>query len=160
MHLIHHRCDLGRIALMEEDGAVTGLFFEADPLPAGAHASPTPLLREAVRQMEAYLSGRLTSFDLPVRPAGTPFMRRVWEAVRTIPFGESRCYAQVASAVGSPLAARAVGLANARTPVPVIMPCHRVLGASGALTGYRGGLALKKRLLELEWNTSRTVQPR
>lgn len=102
------------------------------------------------RQLRAYLRGRLRIFTAPLDLRGTEFQRRVWEEVGRIPYGETRSYRQVAAAVGAPRAVRAVGAANAANPVPILIPCHRVLGADGSLTGYGGGLALKQRLLELE----------
>jgi methylated-DNA-[protein]-cysteine S-methyltransferase len=107
-------------------------------------------LREATSQLRAYLSGELREFDLPLAPDGTPFQREVWAALREIPYGHTISYAQLAAAVGRPGAARAVGAANGRNPIAVVIPCHRVIGASGALTGYGGGLGRKRLLLDLE----------
>ena len=96
------------------------------------------------------MRGERRSFDLPLAPAGTPFQRAVWAELRRIPYGETRSYAQIAAGIGKPGAARAVGQANHRNPLPVFIPCHRVIGASGKLSGYGGGLELKQKLLELE----------
>lgn len=104
----------------------------------------------AAAQLDEYFSGARRRFDLPLRPAGTPFQLAVLEALRTIPYGETRTYAQVAKAVGKPRAARAVGAANARNPIPVIIPCHRVIGGDGSLTGFGGGMKAKRFLLALE----------
>ncbi len=104
----------------------------------------------AEAQLEAYFAGELRRFELPLAPAGTAWQRGVWQALSEIPFGETASYAEIARRVGSPGAARAVGLANARNPIALIIPCHRVIGASGGLTGYGGGLALKAALLEHE----------
>jgi methylated-DNA-[protein]-cysteine S-methyltransferase len=101
-------------------------------------------------QLDAYFAGELTEFDVELDLAGTEFQRRVWEALRTIPYGETRSYGELADQVGKPGAARAVGLANGRNPIGIIVPCHRVIGADGALTGYGGGLHRKQALLELE----------
>ncbi|MGW1835982.1 methylated-DNA--[protein]-cysteine S-methyltransferase [Streptomyces sp. BBFR2] len=101
-------------------------------------------------QLAAYFRGDLTVFDLPLDLGGTPFQRRVWAALLTIPYGTTLTYGQLADRLGTPSAARAVGLANGRNPVSIIVPCHRVIGASGSLTGYGGGLANKRRLLALE----------
>lgn len=101
-------------------------------------------------QLAAYFSGDLLEFDLPLRPVGTPFQLSVWAALRTIPYGETRSYGAVATQIGNPPAARAVGLANGRNPISVIVPCHRVVGSSGTLTGYAGGLERKRYLLDLE----------
>ncbi len=104
----------------------------------------------AVDQLRAYFAGELLDFDLDLEPLGTEFQRRVWAALQTIPYGQTRTYGQIADQIGSPGAARAVGLANARNPISIIVPCHRVIGASGRLTGYAGGLNRKQALLDLE----------
>ena len=105
-----------------------------------------------VEQLEDYFAGRLLDFDLDVEMIGTEFQRRVWQALLTIPYGETRSYGQIAQQIGSAGASRAVGLANGHNPVSIIVPCHRVIGANGSLTGYGGGLARKKQLLEMEKN--------
>ncbi|KAA6211197.1 methylated-DNA--[protein]-cysteine S-methyltransferase [Streptomyces filamentosus] len=108
---------------------------------------------EAIRQLDAYFDGELTEFDLPLHLEGTPFQLRVWEQLRRIPYGETRTYGELAEALGSPGASRAVGLANGKNPVGVIVPCHRVIGSGGSLTGYGGGLDRKRRLLAFEAGT-------
>jgi len=107
-------------------------------------------LQDAVRQLRAYFDGALRIFDLPLDMQGTPFQKQVWHELERIPYGETRSYMQIAVAVGAPKAVRAVGAANGANPIPIVVPCHRVIGTSGKLTGYGGGLPLKKRLLELE----------
>lgn len=102
------------------------------------------------RQLTEYFAGTRTTFDLALDPVGTPFQQRVWAAVQTVPYGETITYRDLAAALGDPALARAVGSGNARTPVPIVMPCHRVVGSDGRLTGYRGGLAAKRALLALE----------
>jgi methylated-DNA-[protein]-cysteine S-methyltransferase len=109
---------------------------------------------EACGQLDEYFAGERTEFDLPLNPAGTPFQRRVWDALKTIPYGEIRSYGEIAEQIGRPGAARAVGLANGRNPISIVVPCHRVIGASGALTGYGGGLERKQYLLDLETRVS------
>lgn len=109
-----------------------------------------PPLAEAVRQLHAYFAGDLRTFDLPLAPRGTPFQQRVWEALCTIPYGETISYGQLAGRIGRPTASRAVGAANGRNPLPIVVPCHRVIGSSGELTGFGGGLHLKEGLLALE----------
>jgi len=109
-----------------------------------------PLLAEAARQLHAYFAGSLRRFDLPLDLAGTEFQRRVWMELTRIPYGETRSYQDVARAVGAPNAVRAVGAANGANPIPIVVPCHRVIGAGGKLVGYGGGLPLKRRLLALE----------
>lgn len=127
--------------------------------PAGSVAAPAeaarnddtpPLLQEAARQLAAYFAGKLRRFELPLRPAGTPFQQRVWAALCEIPYGEVRSYGAIAARIGSPKSARAVGRANHGNPLPIVIPCHRVIGASGALTGYGGGLPIKEYLLRIE----------
>ena len=105
---------------------------------------------DAVEQLEAYFAGERTDFDLELSLAGSEFQRRVWQALLTIPYGETRSYGEIAEQIGASGAARAVGLANGRNPIAIIVPCHRVIGASGSLTGYGGGLERKQSLLELE----------
>ncbi|MFR0675143.1 methylated-DNA--[protein]-cysteine S-methyltransferase [Enterobacterales bacterium AW_CKDN230030176-1A_HGKHYDSX7] len=109
-----------------------------------------PVLREASRQLGEYFGGEREAFDLPLSFAGTAFQRQVWEALLSIPFGETRSYAQIAAQIGHPAAVRAVGAANGRNPLSIIAPCHRVIGAAGALTGFAGGLEAKRYLLDLE----------
>jgi methylated-DNA-[protein]-cysteine S-methyltransferase len=109
-----------------------------------------PVLVETARQLREYFAGRRRSFDLALDVAGTPFQRAVWTALLTIPFGETRTYGELARQVGRPSAARAVGAANGQNPVAIVAPCHRVIGAGGALTGFAGGLDAKARLLRLE----------
>ncbi|WP_426404511.1 methylated-DNA--[protein]-cysteine S-methyltransferase [Streptomyces sp. R-07] len=119
-------------------------FGEPDPRPFG----------EAIRQLDAYFAGELTEFDLPLNLIGTPFQLRVWEQLLRIPYGETRTYGELAEELGSPGASRAVGLANGKNPVGIIVPCHRVIGAGGGLTGYGGGLDRKQRLLAFESGTA------
>lgn len=109
---------------------------------------------EAVEQLSAYFAGTLTEFQVDLQFGGTVFQRRVWEALLTIPYGETRTYGEIAEQVGSPTAFRAVGLANGHNPIGIIVPCHRVIGANGSLTGYGGGLNRKKALLDLERSQS------
>ena len=108
------------------------------------------VLREAARQLREYFAGRRRAFELPLRAGGTPFQERVWAALRGIPFGESRSYRDIAAALGNRKAVRAVGAANGRNPLPIVVPCHRVVGSDGSLTGFAGGLAAKRQLLALE----------
>ncbi|KAB7753817.1 methylated-DNA--protein-cysteine methyltransferase [Mycolicibacterium phlei DSM 43072] len=105
---------------------------------------------EAVEQLEAYFAGELSEFDLELELIGTDFQRRVWAALLTIPYGETRSYGEIARQIGAPGASRAVGLANGHNPISIIVPCHRVIGANGSLTGYGGGLERKRLLLDME----------
>ncbi|SFS04444.1 methylated-DNA--[protein]-cysteine S-methyltransferase [Sphingomonas jatrophae] len=137
-----------------EAGLVAILWQDDDParVPLGplADDSDHPLLLETTRQLDAYFAGARRSFDLPLAPSGTPFQRQVWAALLTIPYGETRSYGQLAVTLGRPGAARAVGAANGRNPLSIVAPCHRIVGGSGALTGFAGGLAAKHYLLTLE----------
>lgn len=144
-------CDLpvGRVGICEEDGAVTSVEFGGSA-PAGAAVEETPLITMAASQLREYFRGERKSFDLPLAPRGTQFQLKVWAALREIPYGQTRSYGQIAQAVGNPKACRAVGMANNRNPIAIIVPCHRVIGADGSLTGYAGGLETKRFLLELE----------
>jgi methylated-DNA-[protein]-cysteine S-methyltransferase len=137
------------LAAKDGDGALTQLHF------AGAEA-PDEWVRDdsafgdVIAQLRAYFDGDLREFDLPLAPSGTPFQQRVWRTLLTIPYGETRSYANIADAIGKPSACRAVGAANGANPIPIVIPCHRVIGSSGALTGFGGGIDVKRRLLALE----------
>ena len=141
---------MGGIGIAETAGAVTNIFFAGTVKPAEYEIEETPLLLKAERQLQEYFAGNRTGFDFPVNPEGTVFERAVWAALLTIPFGETRTYGQIAKQIGRPKASRAVGRANGLNPVNIVIPCHRVIGASGKLTGYSAGLDFKTRLLKLE----------
>ena len=136
---------IGALTLTASADAVTAVRFGAE----GARDAST-LLDAAEAQLREYFARTRRTFDLPLDPRGTAFELRVWTALRTIPYGETRSYGAIAAAIGSPRAARAVGMANHRNPLPILIPCHRVIGVDGSLTGYAGGLAAKRRLLALE----------
>jgi len=146
----YYDMDFLKFGLTEEDGAITRLVFATDEEVKNGAPTETPLLRAAALQMKQYLAGRRKEFFLPLDPQGTEFMRLVWQALETIPYGETRSYKQIAGQIGHPKAYRAVGLANNRNPLPIIIPCHRVIGHNGRLVGYGGGLPIKERLLQLE----------
>lgn len=150
MNLSYYRTGIGKIGIAECQGRISNLYFETDPLPQGAELSETAVLREASQQLAAYLDGELRVFSLPLAPEGTVFRQKIWKLLCEIPYGMTASYRDIAIAAGNPGAARAVGLANNRNPLPIFIPCHRVIGRDGRLVGYRGGLALKTRLLELE----------
>lgn len=141
---------IGRIGITEENGSITRLLFATDPVPEGFIEGKSAAITEAARQVKAYLAGELQEFSLPLAPKGTEFLRTVWAELCRVPYGTTASYKDIAIAVGNPKAVRAVGLANNRNPIPLIIPCHRILGSNGKLTGYRGGLALKEQLLNLE----------
>ena len=140
---------LGYMALGAEEGAIVRLYLPNSPTPR-LMSRPTPLLEEGQRQLLEYLAGTRREFDLPLNPPGTPFQQKVWAALRDIPYGQTRSYRDVARAAGCPRGFRAVGMANHCNPIPIFIPCHRVVGADGSLTGYAGGLELKKTLLAIE----------
>lgn len=150
MNICFYNTVIGKIGIAETGGSITNLYFESDALPKHATQCETPLLVEAAQQLDRYLAGKLKQFTLPLLPVGTPFMRRVWVQLCNIPYGQTATYKEIAIKIGNEKASRAVGLANNRNPIPVFIPCHRVIGANGALTGYRGGLAIKKILLDIE----------
>lgn len=147
---------VGPLRLTSDGTHLTGVWFQEHrhgPADVGRAVSPAEapaVLVAAARQLEEYFTGERTDFDLPVAARGTGFQQRVWDALRTIPYGRTWSYRQLAEVVGSPGAARAVGLANGRNPVSIVVPCHRVVGADGAITGYGGGVERKRTLLDLE----------
>lgn len=138
----------GRLCLTEEDGALVSIQWttEADE----TTGAPSPLLREAAAQLTDYIRGKRRHFDLPLHPAGTPFQQQVWAALLRIPYGETRSYARIAADIGRPKAVRAVGGACHRNPIGIVIPCHRVVGSDGSLTGYAGGTDIKRFLLQTE----------
>lgn len=140
---------IGLLTLAEQGGSLTHLLFGRTEMP-GARQEKTPLLAEACHQLDQYFLGERRGFDLPLSPQGTAFQLKVWQALLTIPYGETRTYKDIAEIAGCPRGFRAVGMANHRNPISIIVPCHRVVGTGGGLTGYGGGLPAKRFLLELE----------
>ena len=156
---------VGTLTLVAEEGAIVGLYMDlqrhrpdddelGEPNPRGREVEP---FKAAADQLDAYFAGELTRFDLPLAPHGSEFQRRVWAALQEIPYGRTESYDELAGRIGSPGGARAVGLANGKNPIGIIIPCHRVVGADGSLTGYGGGLDRKKQLLDLELAVSGTA---
>ncbi len=144
---------IGPLRLVADGAALVGVYMEDHaraPALGARDGKDHPVLAETRRQLVAWFAGERTTFDLPLRPSGTSFQLAVWHALTTIPFGETRTYAELARGIGRPGAARAVGAANARNPLSIVVPCHRVVGAGGALTGYAGGLSRKQWLLAHE----------
>jgi methylated-DNA-[protein]-cysteine S-methyltransferase len=145
------RSPLGELLLTAEDGVLTGLF-----MPAEAHEPPPGAERDdqgfatVRRQLEEYFAGRRRAFDVVVAPPGTTFQQRVWDELQRIDYGETISYAELATRIGRPTAIRAAGAANGANPISILIPCHRVIGSDGSLTGYGGGLEAKRALLELE----------
>lgn len=144
-------CGAGKLIIGTEDGFVTDLRFRApDPAMGDCAWNETVLHARAEEQLKEYFAGERRRFDLPLRPKGSGFFLRCWRALLEIPYGETRSYRELAAAAGSPRGARAAGMACNRNPIAVIIPCHRVVGADGSLTGFGGGLGVKKFLLDLE----------
>lgn len=144
---------IGRISIAETDNSITNLDFvnDVDDIQTeNIVVNETSLLREAGKQLQQYLEGNRKYFDLPLLPVGTRFQKDVWRVLLGIPYGVTWSYKQVAEKAGSPKAARAVGMANNRNPIAIIIPCHRVIGADGKLVGYGGGLHIKRYLLDME----------
>lgn len=144
---------IGGLLLLSDGASLTGLYLESQDgrlEPDGLWVRDDSSLKAAVEQLAAYFAGDLRRFDVPLAPRGTEFQRRVWDALRAVPFGTTVSYAELARRIGMPRAARAVGLAVGRNPIAIIIPCHRVVGSDGGLTGYAGGLALKSWLLDHE----------
>lgn len=146
---------VGTLTLVASDAGLAAVLWEDDDpsrVGPGALAEDTrhPVLRQAQQELEEYFAGKRRTFSVQLDPSGTQFQNKVWNALRTIPFGETRSYGQIADQIGSRKAVRAVGAANGRNPIPIIVPCHRVIGADGTLTGFAGGLENKARLLALE----------
>jgi methylated-DNA-[protein]-cysteine S-methyltransferase len=149
------RTPVGALKLIASNDGLAAILWENDRpgrvrLDVVAEDAAHPVLRDTERQLAEYFTGRRKVFDLALDLAGTEFQTKVWRALLTIPFGETRSYAQIARQIGHPKAVRAVGAANGRNPISIVTPCHRVIGSSGALTGFAGGLATKEQLLRLE----------
>lgn len=144
---------IGDLILVAEAGTLREIRFAAgsrpESAPADADEDPKPFA-PVVRQLREYFAGKRREFDVPLALEGTPFQRRVWQALLGVGYGRTATYADIARAIGQPKAVRAVGLANGRNPIPIIVPCHRIIGSDGTLTGYGGGLPIKRKLLELE----------
>jgi methylated-DNA-[protein]-cysteine S-methyltransferase len=152
MAVVVHDSPVGPLTLVSDGAAITAIMF---PVQKHYNApAPTPrgdkILDAAMKQLDSYFAGRRRSFDLPLAPRGTAFQTRVWNALMKIPYGETKSYGAIAAMIGSPSAMRAVGAANGRNPIPIVIPCHRVIGANGSLTGFGGGMERKEMLLDLE----------
>lgn len=149
---------LGEMTLQANDEGILGIWFTTQttrPDDLGQEDANHPVLGLALTQLDEYFSGKRTQFDLPIAAKGTAFQMQVWQALTTIPYGETWSYQELANAIGNPKAVRAVGLANGKNPVSIVVPCHRVIGKNGKLTGYAGGIERKRWLLERESNQGR-----
>jgi len=146
---------VGKLTLVANEQSLVAILWEGDStkrvrLPKLQKNSEHPVLQETERQLREYFLGTRDSFDLPLDPQGTHFQQRVWTALRKIPYGETRSYGELAKRLGAPKASRAVGAANGRNPISIVVPCHRVIGSDGSLTGFAGGIKTKEKLLKLE----------
>lgn len=150
-NLLLHPTPIGTVGIVENGRAITDILFE-EQLPGHAVRHTTLLLERAAKQLDEYFAGKRTSFDLPLEPEGTPYRKKVWQVLTEIPYGQTMTYGEIARRTGNPQASRAVGGASHHNPIPIVIPCHRVIGAGGKLTGYAGGLPRKEFLLALERN--------
>lgn len=141
---------LGKIKIGEEDNYITHILYERSYPPHDYILKETPMIKNALLELEEYFRGERMDFDLPIKPKGTEFMKKVWTSLLKIPYGETRSYKDIAISVGKEKAYRAVGMANNKNPISIIIPCHRVIGSKGSLVGYGGGLDTKDFLLKLE----------
>lgn len=147
---------IGPIAIGGNNEFITHLYLPNSTAGLGHFdREETPPVREAFRQLELYFNGKLREFSLPLKPEGTPFLKRVWEKLMEVPYGKTASYKDLAIASGNPKATRAVGMANAKNPIAIIIPCHRIIGSNGKLVGFGGGLELKSWLLALEARNTR-----
>ena len=147
IHRFTYETVLGDVTLVEEDGALLAISLKS--IQEGTELETT-IIKEAHRQITEYLKGERKVFDLPIRLRGTDFQQQVWTALLDIPYGETRSYKQIAEAIGNPKGMRAVGMANNRNPLLIVVPCHRVIGANGSMVGYGEGVEMKEFLLRLE----------
>lgn len=151
-YYIHYHSPIGLLRIYEEHQCITAIQFAymGASEPEGGEEKETDVLKKAVQQLVEYFDSSRKSFDLPLAPKGTDFQQNVWKALQTIPYGETVSYKHIAEAIGCSKGFRAVGLANNRNPIPIVIPCHRVIGTTGKLVGYAGGLDVKKQLLAIE----------
>lgn len=141
---------IGTLRLLSNGAALVGIEFEGQHGADGGNANRDAVLAACAAQLTDYFCAQRRHFDLPLAARGTPFQRSVWNALADIPYGELRSYRDIANTIGNPAAVRAVGAANGRNPLPIVVPCHRVIGSNGSLTGFAGGLEIKRFLLQLE----------
>ena len=154
-HYFNYDNPVSAIRIIDNGKAIVSIkFLVNNPYPpVDAEEIETPLIKETWKQLSEYFAGKRTGFNVPLNAQGTDFQKCVWKALCTIPYGETRSYQQIAAVSNCPKGARAVGMANNRNPISIIIPCHRVIGADGSLTGYAAGLPVKKKLLQLECGT-------
>lgn len=145
--------EIGKLWICTDESSLLEISFRNDLVTKNPKIQETELILKVKSQLDEYFSRKRKVFDLPLNPQGTAFQKRVWQALTQIKYGKTCCYKDIAFAVGNPKASRAVGMANNKNPIPIIIPCHRVIGKNGNLTGYAGGLDVKRELLALESNT-------
>lgn len=142
--------EFGKVGIAEDEIGITDVFFKSEEPQKNLQENETPLLKEAAMQLLEYFAGSRKEFDFPLSMSGTEFQVAVWKALQTIPYGETYSYKKIAEQIGNPKACRAVGMANHKNPICIIVPCHRVIGHNGKLVGYGSGLKMKEKLLKLE----------
>jgi methylated-DNA-[protein]-cysteine S-methyltransferase len=148
MRHYYYQTPAGKICIVEDDNSIVNIKYQIEI--SYGEEQETSLIKETYRQLVEYFDGKRKEFDIPLKLRGTPFQQKVWSALQTIPYGEVWSYKRLAETVGSPKGYRAVGMANNRNPISIVVPCHRVIGSDGSLVGYAGGLDRKKYLLEIE----------
>jgi len=153
MTLYFQQTPIGKLGIAEREGSITDVYFADETIPQGFVIGETALINEAFTQLNAYFAGRLTEFSLPLAPRGTAFQQTVWRALCAVPYAGTASYKDIALTIANPKAVRAVGQANNRNPIPIFIPCHRIIGSNGKLVGYSGGLEIKAFLLALERRT-------
>jgi methylated-DNA-[protein]-cysteine S-methyltransferase len=153
MTLYFQQTALGKLGIAERDGSITDVYFADEIIPQQLEIVDTPLIKEAFSQLNAYFAGQLTEFSLPLAPRGTVFQQTVWRALCAVPYASTASYKDIALTIANPKAVRAIGQANNRNPIPIFIPCHRIIGSNGKLVGYSGGLEIKAFLLALERRT-------
>lgn len=149
-YIWYYKTSIGKIAIAEEDGAVSHILFQGDMSLENYEKKETKTIKEAAKQLKAYFEGKLKKFDVPLLLQGTAFQKECWQALMEIPYGQTCTYKDIAVKIGNPKAVRAVGMSNNRNKIPIIIPCHRVIGSNGKLVGFAGGLDTKQQLLDLE----------
>lgn len=147
-NIFFYETELGIIGIRENSKSITDIYFSK--VDTNDNIEETDLIKECFKQLKEYFEGNRTKFDLPLDPIGTEFQSKVWNELLKIPYGETKSYKDVAIAIGNEKACRAIGMANNKNPIPIIIPCHRVIGSNGKLVGYSGGLGVKEKLLNIE----------
>lgn len=147
-NIFFYETEIGIIGIRENGKAITNIYFSK--IENGDNMEETNLIKDTFIQIKEYIKGKRIKFDLPLEPQGTEFQKKVWQELLKIPYGQTRAYKDIAVAVGNEKASRAIGMANNKNPIPIIIPCHRVIGSNGKLVGYAGGLNIKEKLLNIE----------